>query len=55
MVGHVLEQLIQNVQPRVGDVPHGVFEGPDDRIQHQLELIRRYGKESIKTIKIDCL
>ena len=32
MVGHVLEQLIQNVQPRVGDVPHRVFEGPDDRV-----------------------
>lgn len=35
---HVLQQLEQDLEAGVGDVPHRVLERPDDAIQHQLEL-----------------
>ena len=36
--GDILQELEKNVQSRVGDVAHGVFKGPNDGVQHQLEL-----------------
>ena len=39
----------------VGHVPHGVFEGPDDGVQHQLELGRGNGEEGRETLGVDRL
>jgi len=41
----VLQHLIQNAETGVRDVAHRVLECPDDRVQHQLELLRRNGQE----------
>lgn len=52
LLGHVLQQRVEDLQPCVGNVPHGVFEGPDDGVQHQLELGRRDGQEGRKTVGV---
>lgn len=39
----------------VSYVPHGVLEGPDDGIQHQLELRRRDGEKSREAVRVHCL
>ena len=38
LAGHVLQQLEEDVEPRVGDVAHRVLERPDDRVQNELKL-----------------
>jgi len=48
-VSDVLQQLVENAQPGVGDVPHRVLQSPDDRVQHQLELCRRNGQERCRS------
>jgi len=44
-LSNVLQQLIENAQSSVGDMPHRVLQRPDDGVQHQLELCRRNGQE----------
>lgn len=39
----------------VSHVPHGVFEGPDDGVQHQFKLGRRDGEECRKAVRVDSL
>jgi len=39
----------------VGHVPHGVLEGPDDGVQHQLELGRGDGQECREAVGVDRL
>ena len=39
----------------VRDIPHGVFEGPDDGVQHQLELLGRDREEGRETVGVYCL
>ena len=46
---HVVQQREQDVEARVRHVAHGVFERPDDRVQHQLELCGRDGQECCNT------
>lgn len=36
----------------VSHIPHGVFEGPDDRIQHQFELGRGDGEECGEAVRV---
>ena len=36
----------------VSHIPHGVFEGPDDGIQHQFELGRGDGEESGEAVRV---
>ena len=36
----------------VRHIPHGVFEGPDDRIQHQFELGRGDGEERGEAVRV---
>lgn len=36
----------------ISHVPHGVFEGPDDRVQHQFELGRRDGEECREAVRV---
>ena len=52
---HVLQQLVEDVQAGVGHVPHRVLEGPDDGVQHQLELSRRNGEEGREAVVVDRL
>lgn len=33
--------IVLTVQTSVGNIPHGVLESPDDRVDDQLELSRR--------------
>jgi hypothetical protein len=35
---HVLQQLVEDLQTCIRDIPHGVLERPDDGVQYQLEL-----------------
>lgn len=39
----------------VGHVPHGVFEGPDDGVQHQFKLGRGDGEECREAVRVDGL
>lgn len=36
----------------VGHVPHGVFEGPNNGVQHQLKLGWRDGQESSEAVRV---
>jgi len=42
---NVLQHLIEYRETSIRDIPHCVFEGPYDRVQHQLELLRRDGQK----------
>ena len=55
MIGHVLEKLVEDVEPGVGHVPHGVFESPDDGVEDELELLRGDAEEGGEAVSIDCL
>ena len=49
---NVLQQCVEDVQASVSHISHGVFECPDDGVQHQLELCRRDVQQGCKhTIK----
>ena len=50
-----LQELFENVEPGVGNVAHGVLEGPDDGVQHQLELLGRDGEEGGETVQVNRL
>ena len=41
LTSDVLQQRVKDVQAGVSHIAHGVFERPDDRVKHQLELCRR--------------
>ena len=55
MLGHVLQHLVENAQTGVSHVAHGVLEGPDDGVQHQLELCRGYAEECFEAVGVDRL
>lgn len=52
LLTHILQQCVENLQAGVSHVPHGVFEGPDDGVQHQFELSRRDGQERRETVGV---
>ena len=45
----------KHIEPGVGNVAHGVLEGPDDGVQHQLELLGRDGEEGGETVQVNRL
>ena len=51
----VLQELVQDVQSRVGHVAHRVLEGPDDRVEHQFELFLRQAEEGREAVIVDGL
>lgn len=36
----------------ISHIPHSVFEGPDDRVQHKFELGRGYGEECREAVRV---
>lgn len=52
LLGHILQQGVENLQAGVSHIPHGVFEGPYDGVQYQFELSRRDGEECRKTVGV---
>lgn len=36
----------------ISHIPHGVFEGPDDGVQHQFELGRGDGEECREAVRV---
>ncbi len=47
---NVIEELHKDSQTSLGDISHRVFEGPDDRINNQLENLRRHHEERYKSV-----
>lgn len=47
---NVIEELHKNGQTSLGDISHRVFEGPDDRIDNQLENLSRHHEERYKSV-----
>jgi len=43
--GEVVDDLEAKVEASVGDVAHGVFDGPDNTVHEELELSRGDGEE----------
>lgn len=52
LLGHVLQQRVEDLQTGVGHIPHRVFEGPNDGVQHQFELSGRDGEECWETVGV---
>lgn len=52
LLGHILQQRVENLQAGVGHIPHGVFKGPDNGVQHQFELSGRDGEECRKAVGV---
>ena len=50
-----LDQQLKGKLTCVCHVPHSVFEGPDDGVQHQLELLGRDREEGGETVGVYCL
>ena len=46
---------MKNTEPGICHVAHGVLEGPDDGVQHELELLRRDGQEGREAVVIHSL
>lgn len=55
LTGHVLEQLEQDAESGVSHISHRVLEGPDDRVEDQLELRGRDGEEGCEAVVVDRL
>ena len=53
--GHVLQELVEDAETRVGDVSHRVLKGPNDGVQDQLELSRRNGEKCSEAVIVDGL
>lgn len=52
LLGHVLQQRVENLQAGVSHIPHSVLEGPYDGVQHQFELGGRDGEECGETVGV---
>lgn len=49
------QQPVQNLETGVSDITHRVLERPDDAVEHQLELGRRYAEEGGEAVRVDRL
>lgn len=49
---NVLQHVVHNIEPRVGHVAHGVFKGPDDRVEDELELGGGDVEECLKAVRV---
>ena len=46
---------MKNTEPGICHIAHGVLEGPDDGVQHELELLWRDGQEGREAVVIHSL
>ena len=51
----ILKEDVEYVEPSVADVAHRVLERPDDRVEHQLELVRRQAEQRREAVAVDGL